>query len=187
MDTSKPAHPKLDLLSHIANFRFAEPRDRTSYLSIAVLLVAALAFSWDIYEDIAIEGQGLSHVLVEGGIFLAVLLVLGFEVRRVIDLKRKVSIGQEEIQRLKKHLLEVISDEFHRWQLTDSEQEIALLLIKGYSMQEIARIRSVKEKSVRQQATRIYTKARVSNRNELTSYFIEDLLAPDSAGDMKAP
>lgn len=187
MDTSKPVPRKLDLLSQIANFRFAESRDRTSYLSIAVLLIAALSFSQDIYEDFVIEGQGLSHILVEGGIFVAVLLALGFEVKRVMDLKRKVSIGQEEIQRLKKHLLEIISDEFERWQLTESEQEIALLLIKGFSMQEIARFRSVKEKSVRQQATRIYTKARVSNRNELTSYFIEDLLAPDGAENPGTP
>ena len=46
-------------------------------------------------------------------------------------------------------------------------------------MQGIAEIRHVKEKSVRQQSARIYTKANVSNRNELSAYFIEDLLAPD--------
>ena len=54
-----------------------------------------------------------------------------------------------------------------------------MLLIKGFSMQGIAEIRHVKEKSVRQQSARIYTKANVSNRNELSAYFIEDLLAPD--------
>lgn len=47
------------------------------------------------------------------------------------------------------------------------------------SMQEIADARGVKEKSVRHRATGIYSKAKVTNRNELTSYFIEDLLAPE--------
>ena len=134
-----------------------------------------------IREHIVVEGQAFTHVLVEGGIFVAVLLALGFEVKRVRELDRKIALSREQVQRLKMHLHEVISQEFDHWQLTGSEKEIALLLIKGYSMHEIAEIRSVKEKSVRQQATGIYSKANVANRYELTSYFIEDLLAPDPA------
>jgi DNA-binding NarL/FixJ family response regulator len=45
-------------------------------------------------------------------------------------------------------------------------------------MQEIAEIRHVKEKSVRQQASGIYAKSGLANRYELTSHFIEDMLAP---------
>ncbi len=91
-----------------------------------------------------------------------------------------ISVSQNENARLKENMAEVIRKEFDRWKLTKTEKEIALLLIKGFSMQEIGEIRDVKEKSVRQQATGIYTKARVSNRYELTSYFIEDLLDPGS-------
>jgi DNA-binding NarL/FixJ family response regulator len=54
-------------------------------------------------------------------------------------------------------------------------------LIKGLSMREIVFARDVKEKSVRQQATAIYSKAGVSSRYELAAYFIEDLLIPGSA------
>jgi len=75
-------------------------------------------------------------------------------------------------------LPEVIDNEFRRWALTDTEKEIAILLIKGLTMQEIAGVRGVKEKSVRQQATGVYAKAGVSGRYEPTSHFIEDLLAP---------
>lgn len=106
------------------------------------------------------------------------LLVLGFEVKRVVELHSSISISQSEILRLKGHLTQVISDEFDHWNLTPTEKEIALLLIKGLSMQEIADIRHVKEKSVRQQSTGIYTKAEVSNRYQLSAYFIEDLLIP---------
>lgn len=181
MTNPQPASRKVDLVSHIASFQLTESRNWKNYLSLAVLLVAALSFSQDIYEDVVVEGQAIAHVLVEGGVFVAVLLALGFEVKRVRDLDRKIALSRDQIQRLKMHLHEIISHEFDRWQLTNSEKEIALLLIKGYSMQEIATIRSVKEKSVRQQATGIYSKANVANRYELTSYFIEDLLAPDTA------
>jgi len=47
-------------------------------------------------------------------------------------------------------------------------------------MHEIAEVRHVKEKSVRQQASGIYAKTGLANRYELTSHFIEDLLAPSN-------
>jgi DNA-binding CsgD family transcriptional regulator len=54
------------------------------------------------------------------------------------------------------------------------------LLIKDFSMQEIAEIRHVNEKSVRQQASGIYAKSGLANRYELSSHFIENLPAPSS-------
>ncbi len=171
---------KLDLISHIAKFKSAEWVQAINFLPILILIVAALFFMQDLYVDLLVEGKGVSHVLLEGSIFLAVLLALGIEVKRVVNLSTTVSINQEEMVRLKRHLQDAITEEFNKWELTATEKEIALLLIKGLSMQEIAEIRNVKEKSVRQQATGIYSKANVSNRYELTSYFIEDLLAPIS-------
>lgn len=176
---TEQASSRLDLISHIVGFRLAELKQSKNRIAVIVLLIAAVFFIQDIYIDILVEGKGLSHITVEGGIFIAVLLALGIEVKRVIDLHSTVSVSQNEIRRLKGHLAEVISSEFDRWRLSQTEREIALLLIKGLSMQEIAGIRQVKEKSVRQQAARIYTKAGVSNRNELSAHFIEDLLVPD--------
>lgn len=170
---------KLDLISHIVKFRLRELKQSRSYLAVVVLMSAAIFFIQDIYIDIVVEEKGLSHIVTEGGIFLAVLLALAFEVKHVVVLHTSINDSRNEMLRLKGHLADVIIDEFDRWQLTKTEKEIALLLIKGLSMQEIAEIRHVKEKSVRQQSTGIYTKANVSNRNELSAYFIEDLLAPD--------
>ena len=169
---------RLDLISHIVRFRLMELRQNRSYLAVTVLLIAAIFFSQDIYIDVVVEGKGFSHILIGGGIFVAVLLALGLELKRVLELHSSASISQSEILRLKGHLTQVISDEFEHWRLNPTEKEIALLLIKGLSMQEIADIRHVKEKSVRQQATGIYTKGGVANRHELSAYFIEDLLLP---------
>lgn len=180
-ETIKQPPNRFDLLSHIVRYRLVEIGNSSSYLSIVVLMISAVFFIQDIYIDIQVKGENWSHVVFEGGVFLAVLLAFGFELRRVIQLQASVNVTQQEIMRLKGHLAEVIGDEFDRWNLSKMEREVALLLIKGLSMREIAFARDVKEKSVRQQATAIYTKAGVSNRSELAAYFIEDLLLPSTS------
>jgi DNA-binding CsgD family transcriptional regulator len=174
--TSNKNDKSLDLVSHIVRFRSGE-KYNLSYISIIVLIIAALFFIEDIYIDIVVEGKGFTHVILESGVFIGICLALALQVRRAIKLTSTVSNIQDEVTRLKRHLNELILEEFDRWKLTKTEKDIAIMLIKGYSMQEIAELRGVKEKSVRQQATGIYSKANLSNRYELTSHFIEDLLA----------
>jgi len=70
----------------------------------------------------------------------------------------------------------VIHRQFESWQLTRSEQDIALALIKGLSFREIAELRDTREKTVRQQAATVYKKAGLSGRHELAGWFFEDLL-----------
>ena len=178
MTTITKEKPKsLDLVSLIVKSRLGE-NNKLSYISIIVLIIAAIFFVQDIYIDIIIEGKDFSHVFIESGVFITILLALAFEVTHAMKLTSTVYNTQQEVALLKKHLNDLIHEEFNRWKLTKTEQEIAIMLIKGFSMQEIAEFRNVKEKSVRQQATGIYSKSRLGNRYELTSHFIEDLLAP---------
>jgi hypothetical protein len=65
----------------------------------------------------------LSHITIEGGIFLAVLLALVFEVKRVVELNSSMSVSQQEIMRLKGHFAEVIGNEFEMWHLTKTERK----------------------------------------------------------------
>jgi DNA-binding NarL/FixJ family response regulator len=60
--------------------------------------------------------------------------------------------------------------------LTPSEQEVAHLLLKGLSFKEISEVRETKEKTVRHQATGIYSKSGGCGRNEFAAWFFEDLL-----------
>lgn len=71
-----------------------------------------------------------------------------------------------------------IDAEFERWALSPKEREIALMLLKGYGLQEIADLHARSERTVRQQAGNIYKKARLTGRAELSAYFLEDLLLP---------
>lgn len=71
-----------------------------------------------------------------------------------------------------------IETQFSHWNLTEAEREVALLLLKGLSTKEIAQVRSVSERTVREQARAIYSKAGLTGRTALSAFFLEDLLAP---------
>ena len=64
--------------------------------------------------------------------------------------------------------------------MTVAEQDVALLLLKGLSVKEIAVIRKTAEKTVRHQAAAIYSKAGVEGRSDLSAFFLEDLLLPQN-------
>ena len=55
---------------------------------------------------------------------------------------------------------------------------MALLLLKGLSLKEIAQIRATSERTIRAQALSLYGKAGLSGRAALSAFFLEDLLAP---------
>lgn len=73
---------------------------------------------------------------------------------------------------------EAIEKQFMRWSLTEAEREVALLLLKGLTHQEVAAVRNVSERTVREQSRAIYSKSGLSGRVALSAFFLEDLLAP---------
>ena len=71
-----------------------------------------------------------------------------------------------------------MQSQFDAWRLTPSEKDVALLLVKGLSLEEIARVRESGAKTVRQHAANVYAKAKLEGRHQLAAYFFEDLLVP---------
>jgi DNA-binding CsgD family transcriptional regulator len=71
-----------------------------------------------------------------------------------------------------------IDAQFERWALSAAEREVALLLLKGLALKEIADVRHTSERTVRQQALAVYRKAGLSGRAELSAFFLEDLMLP---------
>ena len=81
-----------------------------------------------------------------------------------------------ELAETRHQLGTLIRQQFADWKLTDSEQSVGLLLLKGLSFREIAAVRDTREKTVRAQASAIYRKAGVSGRHAFSAWFIEDFL-----------
>ena len=93
------------------------------------------------------------------------------------DLKIEQKNFQKKISHLSNEFLSHIDEQFNSWGFSRGEKEIALLLIKGLSMKEIADIRGSNENTVRQQSSQIYKKSALGGRMELSAFFLDDLLA----------
>ena len=141
------------------------------------MVAAMLFFAFDIIVDLMENDESWLHVFIESMVFLAVSTVLFRELRRLSQLKAELSVERIRTARLSGELLAVMRNQFAQWGLSPSESEIALLLIKGLSMKEIAEARQVKEKTIRQQATSVYAKSGYAGRHELAAHFIEDLMS----------
>lgn len=127
------------------------------------------------------------HALIETVAVISLgitLVVIGIDLMRLVrennEFRSIVGVASGEF-------LFILGGKFTDWQLSTSEKEIALLLIKGLSIQEIAEIRVTKPGTIKSQCSSIYRKANVKGRNELVAYFVEDLLAGDSLTDAPPP
>ena len=87
---------------------------------------------------------------------------------------------REEAQQALQGLGAAIDRQFARWELTPAEREVALLLLKGLSLKEVADVRGTSERTAREQARAGYRKAGLSGRSELSAFFLEDLLLPEA-------
>lgn len=141
-----------------------------------VLVIAAVFFVVDLYYD-RLEGESWLHFIPELTVFTLVIFALSYEILAGSRLRSQLLENQQQLADLQGQFADTIRQEFRKWKLTQSETEIAWLIVKGFSFGEIAFLRGVKEKTVRQQATAIYAKSGAKNRSELTALFLEDLLA----------
>ncbi|MEP3348078.1 MAG: LuxR C-terminal-related transcriptional regulator [Litoreibacter sp.] len=166
------------------------PRERT-IVTIALIILCAFS-AYDLIEDF--NEAGLYSVLIWDVIdFGMTASILGYVwlfqpltlTRRKRSLKKIAKRQMADMRRLsqiaQKHLegLGIIIDtQFDHWELTAAEKDVALLLLKGFSLKEVAEYRSISERTARQQATSIYSKSGMHGRAGLSAFFLEDLLLP---------
>jgi DNA-binding CsgD family transcriptional regulator len=157
-------------------------------LLIAVLAVVILGNLYDVFTDYA-EGATTTHLLGEGLVILVSTVLMAWLIRDLNRQRRELEVLRREmgqhastlppppaVAAARRQLGDAIRTQFRDWDLTDSEQEVGLLLLKGLSFKEIAALRQTQEKTVRSQATGIYRKAGVNGRHAFAAWFIEDFM-----------
>jgi DNA-binding CsgD family transcriptional regulator len=151
------------------------------YFSI-FLVVILIMTSIDIFQDSG-KGQDLIHLSSEIAIVFSVLIGLVYLWFNTLFLKSELKISIENANKWKTENADLISGlssaidrQLELWQLTPSEKEVTLLLLKGLSFKMIAEIRSVSERTVRKQSINVYQKSNLAGRAELSAFFLEDLL-----------
>lgn len=172
------------------------PRTKESFL-IAVLLLVALPYAYDFFHEIQEENHRAIDLIIEGCAMLLALSGIGFLIKEIHQRQSETEQLRTQLSRTRADLSttrndlselnskmsqasrqygEVIQEQLSAWDLTQSEKDVALLLLKGLSFEEIASVRDTKEKTVRQQATAIYRKSGLNGRHEFAAWFFEDFL-----------
>ncbi len=162
---------------------------KDKYIATILLIIMTLNF-FDVLTDIDL-GIPTWHIIEESIIVLIsgiAGLFLFYDIRKrtknmlllknqLDDSDNKLRNITDEMKAARRQYSQVIHDQFEQWQLTQSEQEVAMLLLKGFSFKEISAVRETKEKTVRQQASTIYGKSNVEGRHDFAAWFLEDFIA----------
>lgn len=153
------------------------------------LVLVVVASGGDLLADLA-EGVDTAHVVQEAAIMIIAAIAvawIGFSLRKSRIEVERLYEELEEIRNLpqpesesvalaKRQLAQGIAQQFSEWNLSKSEQEVGMLLLKGFTLKEISALRGTAEKTIRHQASAIYKKAGVSGRHAFSAWFIEDFL-----------
>lgn len=160
---------------------------------VGLLAVVVIGTAIDLYTDL-VHGATLQHVAKEALVVLLSMAAMAWLLAGMRKQAREMERLKQDFQRMKdgqhgqseqasdyvlagrRQLREAVSRQLNDWKLTQSEKEVAWMLLKGLSLKEIAAVRETTEKTVRQQASAIYKKAGVSGRHVFSAWFMEDAL-----------
>lgn len=153
---------------------------RTSLLWLAFTLQAVCCafFLVDIAFDLiaplrqmALAESDTVEAIITGALFVG-LIASGLELWRLQKRQDKLDA---QLDIAKGAFSDVVQARFDAWSLTDTERDVAVLAIKGFSIAEIAGLRERSEGTIKAQCAQIYRKAEVAGRLQLISLFLEEL------------
>lgn len=165
------------------------------FASVATGLFLALAAMETLKSDGPFSFAALAQDLFETALLALAVVATAYVALEARELKRERSDLLNDIARAKADgerwraaarahvdgLTQAISAQFQLWSLGPAEAEIAMLMLKGFSHKEIARLRNTSAATIRQQAAAVYRKSGLNSRAELAAFFLEDLFAPPGA------
>lgn len=164
---------------------------RLDLMLAGIIMLVLLLIGADVATDLR-NGSSLAHVTGEGMVLLLCAFGVVLVLRRFASVSREARQLASDLAQARKesehwreesrHLLAglgaAIDTQFRRWSLSPAESAVALFLLKGLSHKEVAELREVSERTVRQQSREVYRKSGLSGRAALSAYFLEDLLLP---------
>lgn len=145
---------------------------------ITVQSICAAFFLNDAITDFWDTGELSSnwHMILETTAAFGLIIGVVFEVFYLFELLRHQAHLERGMSLAQGALHDVTQNYFRTWGLTPSERDVAGFVFKGSSIAEIAELRGSAEGTVKTHLSAIYRKAGVSNRGELISLLIEDLM-----------
>lgn len=90
----------------------------------------------------------------------------------VLELKRNNRI----LKNPESEFWKEVKNQMEIWKLTDAEKEVAILLLRGFSHQQIAGVRQKSLRTIENQTASIYEKSSMRGKLEFISFFLTPLL-----------
>jgi DNA-binding CsgD family transcriptional regulator len=164
---------------------------RQNWILMELLMIIVALLIFDIGYDLK-HGANAAHLYMEsicGCLGLIAIFIIWRQ--RIVPLEGKLRSTEknrialeQELERFRRSIApyavnfrQEVERQFTVWQLTTIERETAYLLLKGLSLKDIAELRCVSEKTVKQHNLNIYQKSGLAGRAELSAFFLHDLLA----------
>ena len=154
-------------------------------LSIALALIIILKCI-DLYVDYSADInkwhllQELTLIMLASGVFILLVIDMVTKAKAMAQLRRDIIAARRkhrqvsaQLETAKKDFVSAMKAEFAHWELSLSEEEVCLFILKGLSISEIAALRNTSEKTIRHQASSIYRKSKCQGRYELAAHFFE--------------
>lgn len=175
----------------------SEPRTRwilgiVGFGSFAVLLTLEILTEPELpsFGKVLLEALEILLTISAAGGVLFLAQRIHIQHREKIDLINDLKLARVEGESWRRKVQSQLAGirmemerQFRQWGMTDAEQEIGLLILKGLSHGEIAELRGTSETTVRQQAQSIYLKANLPGKRAFSAYFLEDLFMPQAMVD----
>ena len=136
-------------------------------LAIAFQAICALFFLADVAFDMFADGEGansLLHNAAELAAAVGLALGVGFLSHELRKLLARQAHMARQIEVASGAFHDLLEARFDEWSLTPSERDVALLLVKGLSIAEIAGLRGSAEGTVKAHCNKVYSKAGVAGR-----------------------
>lgn len=148
------------------------------------LVISVVFFFFDLADDViervlAKSGptwMDLLHLLFELCTIAALILAIRIMLRQMAWLQEQNDRQSQSLRFLRGEMDSFVGRKFDEWQLTPAERDIAMYMLKGLSVADIAAARSTAEGTVKAQTSNIFRKTGVASRMELMSLFMDEFL-----------
>lgn len=134
----------------------------------------------DLFEHLKIgmgySGFELTHLIFEG----ISVITLGGCMFLLFDylerLRKSEQDATESLTALRSDFDGLLQQRFEQWDFSSAERDVALLMLRGLSMTEIAELRETRSGTVKVQAHNVFKKSGVNSRVAFTSLFMEEFI-----------
>jgi DNA-binding NarL/FixJ family response regulator len=166
-------------MQHVRSMQASTLKYVTLFLTGSVVFFAFDVAS-DIYERVIASNApsllDLTHLFFEVFSAGALIVAIRILVRQLRWLQVRNARQSESLSFLRGEMDSFVHGKFDEWSLTSAERDIAMYMLKGLSIAEIAAARSTAEGTVKAQSSNIFRKTGVASRMELMSHFMDEFL-----------